>query len=423
MQYISRPIYEHAVRQWYTVPDSDVLCVHGAPRVGKTSVVRQVLTNLPGVAFYEAMRAGCLLDVFGQAPEGPVPDIVVIDDVAPGRIVMVWELVRALKDRHPSMRFVIVGSALMRHINEQSAATLRVRSLPIHPLGFLEYLHFLGRDKLADYLEQNVDVAPSAGMHRLLMREWQAFVAVGGLPEFVLGYRNDQNVEELQRHYVKSLLTDALRQMRRKASTDHLVQALDAVVEQAGEKFFLSRAVKGYRAFQAKKVLDVLEDLGIVLRCTHTDVKGDDLSATTNEKFLRYAFFDTGVLRAWCGGRVHLADQPLRAPSVHRYVDAFVARELAIVQEGKLYWWRREKTGSDAAVEFVTATRPPLPITLHQNKPMALQALRLMQQDKDLGRAVLLDRVSGGGYEDLTVLPVYRVGPYIAAKIAQSSIF
>lgn len=423
MHYVSRPNYEQAIRQWYLDPAYDVLCVHGAPRSGKTSVVREALKNAPGVTFYEALEVGCLLDVVGRTVGGPAADVIVIDAVTVGKIVVVWKLVRALRQRYRAMRFVIVGTALMQHVETDAASPLRVRSLRVHPLSFHEYLRFLGRDKLAEYLDQNVDVPPSPGMHRLLMREWQSFVAVGGLPEIVLGYRKDQNVEEMQRQYVKKSLIDALRQMRRKVSPDYLTQALDAVCEQAGEKFFLSRAVQGYRAFQAKKVLDALEDLGLVLRCTHTDVQGDDLGAETNEKFLRYAFFDTGILRAWCGGRVHLSDVALRAPSAHRYVDAFVARELAIVQDDKLYWWRREKTGSDAAVEFVAATRPPLPVTLHQNKPMALQALRLMMADKRLERAVLLAREPGGVQEDLTVLPVYRIGRYVARKIAQSSIF
>lgn len=417
MSVISRPIYEKRIRAWRKSDVSRLLVVTGPTAVGKSTVLKKALEGEAGVicSGENELAENFLADLPDELPCAPL----LLIDTGHELTERLAGRFYAFLSQRPAAKIIFVGEASRAVFSCRAIRDLGAEHLPVRPLIFEEYLAFMGRESLLQCLGDFViQRSGSDAVKDLLLKEWYGFVAVGGMPGAVCAYREGENVEYVQRRYWRNILENEVRKARHSAPPDLMRSLLSVLAEGCPEKFqYVSvpgvSVRGGWRAAHVKKAADVLADRGYLTILPHAHMEA--FERVENEKFMRCLWFDSGVQRAGSAGRVRLAQIPLDALQSRCFVDGVIAREIA-VRTGGVYWWRRQETGAEAAVEFSFELPAGLvPVTLKSKDGRSQQSVRLMQAEEGVLRAVILSKTDFEEKGNAITVPVYTLGALIDA--------
>ena len=128
-----------------------------------------------------------------------------------------------------------------------------------------------------------------------------------------------------------------------------------------GKKFKYSEVGEGIQARELQPCLELLERAGIVNKVIKTAGNGIPLGAEANLKFFKILFMDVALCQVLLG--LELKDwilDPLKQfVNKGMIVEAFVGQELLAysdpLSKAELYFWHRDKKGSEAEVDYLIA--------------------------------------------------------------------
>ena len=110
---------------------------------------------------------------------------------------------------------------------------------------------------------------------------------------------------------------------------------------------------------QIKTALETLILAGLVYPVTHTSANGIPLGAEINETYRRMIFLDTGLLQSILGLNIadFIATTDMQVINRGAIAEIFVGNEIIksspCYEPRSLYCWHREKSGSNAEVDYV----------------------------------------------------------------------
>ena len=366
-----RDILEN-LKYWASKPNRKPLVLRGARQVGKTTIVNYLgkdfdnfinlnLEDRRAATIFESSNSinDLIIDLFAfkgvQRKNGRT--LIFVDEIqnSPRAVARL----RYFYEEMPEIYVIAAGSLLESIIDVHISFPVgRVEYMAIHPFSFREFLTAEG----SEILRQRIADSPKSSIvfHDKLISSFNRYALIGGMPEIVKSYFNNQDIVSLSDIY-ESLLQGYRDDIEKYASNKTHKEVIRTILTSGwglvGQsiKFngFAGSEYKSREMGEAFRTLEKAMLLELVYPITRTSLpvlperKRSPKLIWLDSGLVNYAaniqkevFGSKDILDAWRG---NIAEQ-------------IVAQELLTLSNkvtNKRYFWRREKTNASAEVDFV----------------------------------------------------------------------
>ncbi|MCX6991510.1 MAG: ATP-binding protein [Chlamydiae bacterium] len=429
---------------WLNSSSRKPLVIRGARQVGKTWLIRDLASSQQRKLIeLNFEKRPDLVSLFSSndpkeiivniaASTGskidPSKTILFLDEIQAAPHLL--EKLRWFAEDMPQLPVIAAGSlldfALAEH--EFSMPVGRIGYMYLEPLSFEEFLEALGQSELRAYLQSyDWNVTILAAIHSQLIKMVKEYLVIGGMPAAVSSWASEKAPDTVNQIHFDLLTTyrDAFAKYSGRLSTDRLEDVMNSIPRQLGEKFVYKDANSDTSAAPLKQALDLLTKARVAHRIMATSANGLPLGAEADEKFFKVIMLDCGL----CGASLGLSLHQLRSISEISMINSggmakqLVGQLLRTISPPSHYYWRREKKGSEAEVDYVIQHENQIiPVevkagttgtlrSLHQfmKEKKKTIAIRINSDTPSLGPVQIKDDLSTFEYTLLS-LPFYLLG-------------
>lgn len=372
LRMIRRDITEQ-LRTWSDKEDRKPLVLRGARQVGKTTLVDEfskefdcyIKLNLElsedARIFSQTDNVREMLQYVSILKKNTIAQggktLLFIDEIQnePKAVAML----RYLYEEMPWLHVIAAGSRLQSLLRSHVSFPVgRVEYLSLRPCSFVEYLEANNDTELADMV-RNVKV--SSLLHEELMRRFNRYTLIGGMPEVVASHARHNDLTRLAPIY-KSLLDGYNEDVEKYAKNEKQVSAIRHILRrgwsEAGQTIkFAGFGGSSYSSKDMHEAFDVMQRAFLLsLDYPLTSVSVPAVPAITRSPKL--IWLDTGIMNFSSDIQLeYLQNTELLDVWRGHAAEQIVAQEMRIVLDRNYrsdqYFWVRDKKGSTAEVDFV----------------------------------------------------------------------
>ncbi|MBO4587374.1 MAG: ATP-binding protein [Bacteroidales bacterium] len=361
------------LREWKVRKGRKPLVIRGARQVGKSTLVREfgkefdvfIEVNLELSDDAEIFRRTddveeiwrylCLHNHVVSNPDSDM--LLFIDEIQEEPLAV--NMLRYFYEKMPWLHVITAGSRLQSLMKSHvSFPVSRVEYLNLRPFSFLEYLAAVEGDEWTAAV-RNLQVTPV--MHEHLMRHFNRYALVGGMPEAVSSYASNGDIESLSPIY-NSLLKGYNEDVERYAKNENQVRVIRHILEtvwfSAGEIIsFSGFGRSNYTSSQIHDAMDCLQRayiLSLDYPVTSTEVP----PLPSKRRSPKLATVDIGITNFAAGIQIeYLQNKDLLDTWRGRAAEQVVAQELRVMLDRHFrdsqYFWIRDKKGATAEVDYI----------------------------------------------------------------------
>lgn len=412
MEYFKRHVDEKLL-QWKDAPRRKPLLIRGARQVGKSTAVRELGKHFKYFMEINLEKQPDLLQLFPEnidvkrtceklsgtlgIPIVAGETLLFIDEIQVSKEAIMS--LRYFKEDYPELHVIAAGSLLEFTLEEiASFGVGRIRSLYMYPFSFDEFLMAQGLDLTVSYKKKATSEEPlPTKAHRDLIEQLRTFYLVGGMPAAVTEWMESRSYLEVSRIHNDIIQTyeDDFNKYKKRVSPVMLRQVLRSVALQAGNKFVYAAAARDVHSSIVREALHLLSLAGLIIPVKHTDANGLPLGAEENNSYVKYLFFDLGVMQTMLdipaadillasdmdfvnkGG----ASEMFAGLEMQKYNDCFLKAEM--------HYWQNNAKGSNAEVDYLrTKNGAVLPVEVKANTQGGMQSLWVFMRKRKLHEAI-----------------------------------
>jgi predicted AAA+ superfamily ATPase len=421
---------------WKNAKKHKPLLLRGARQIGKSSSVREfskVFDNFVEINFEkkEHLQIQKIFEQF-SSPKSIVEELEAIygQKIVAGKTLLFLDEIqscipaisalRFFYEEMPELHVIAAGSLLEFALQElPSFGVGLITSVIMYPLCFTEYLQALGFNAMVDKISTATLEKPlSDALHTSALNHLVRFIAIGGMPEVVKSYIENQNLLDCQQ-VLDDLITtyyDDFAKYKKRVPPTRLRDVFSAVMEQTCKKFIYSKASENANIDQVKEALQLLEMAGLIYPVYNSSANGIPVGAKINRKFTKYLPFDTGVLQRFLGLNVGeiLIGKTLEQINKGDIAELFAGLEMLKAMptnaRSQLYYWQREKNGSQAEVDYLIQKGDKIiPIEVKSGTTGKMQSLHLFMNEKQSEYGIRTSLENFGQYSKIRVYPLYAI--------------
>lgn len=435
--YLKR-IIDSELLDWSKSANRKPLLVRGARQVGKSSAIKALSTNFDyfvEVNFEEQKQVQTLfygdldpktlcenLSVLYNTPIIPDKTLLFFDEIQ--ACVPALSSLRFFYEKMPELHVIAAGSLLEFALSEiPSFGVGRIRSIFMYPFSFDEFLLANNETRLFEAKQKASCSNPlSSAIHDKLVLYLKRFLIIGGMPEVVASYIQNNNLLDCQNildDLVVSFKADFAKYKQR-VPVSRLSEIFDAVVNQAGGKFVYSKSATESNYKQIKEALDLLILAGLVIPVTHTSANGIPLGAGANPKKRKMIVFDTGIFQRLLGLNIAelLLDNQFSTTNKGAIAEQLVGLELiksaSCYQPQQLFFWQREALNSNAEIDYLVQKQMEIiPIEVKSATKGSMQSMYLFMNEKSRTNGVRFSLENFSAYDKVNVYPLYAVSNFL----------
>jgi len=438
MTYLQRKI-DNDLLSWAKENNRKPILLRGARQVGKSSAVRHLAKQFDHfleINFELDKNAREIFEKGDLSPQRLCQELAVIYEkqIIPGKTLLFLDEIQRSLPAISSLRFffekygelhVIAAGSLLEFALQElpSFGVGRVRSMFMYPMNFYEFLNACNHQLLLQAIQNaNINNPLPDAIHKKAIELLKIFLIIGGMPEVISAYVNDNDLLSCQRvldDLVISLRSD-FSKYKEKVPTLQISTVFDSVAVQTGKKFIFSNISNDYSHKQLKEGLELLKMSGLVIPVIHSAANGIPLGAEIDVKKQKMILLDTGILQ-------RLLNLPLS--------DLLISNDFALVNKGSiaeiftglellksascyeqinLYYWHRENKSSNAEVDYVIQTgKNIIPIEVKSSTKGAMQSMRLFLEEKKSSFGIRTSLENFGELPDIKIVPLYAIGTFI----------
>ena len=434
MQYIERSIDKELI-EWKNQPTRKPLLVRGARQVGKSTTVRNLGRTFEYFIEIDFISNKSIHKLF----EGDIDPIRILEElslvyntpVTAGKTLVFFDEIQAclpaitslryFYEKVPDIHLIAAGSLLEFALKElPSFGVGRIRSIYLYPLSFSEFLLAFNERSLVQLIDKSFIEKPfSEPIHNKLKQYLIRYITIGGMPEVVASYVNGASLLDCQGvlEELTNSLYDDFSKYKSKVPATRLREAFSSVIMQTGSKFVLSQIDSTANRMQLKESLVLLEQAGIIFPVVHSSSNGIPLGAQTNDKFRKYLIFDTGIYQRFLNLDLSELFLNTEISLVNKGVIAELYAGLELIkaqrnnQAPSLYYWQREKKGSQAEVDYVIELGNVIvPIEVKSGIKGKMQSLRIFMEEKKCKFGIRTSLENFNRMGDINIVPLYAMG-------------
>ncbi|MDR0981938.1 MAG: ATP-binding protein [Culturomica sp.] len=355
--------------QWKDRKGRKPLLLEGARQVGKTYLLKdfgkRYFKNTAYLNFQNPSPE--LIDLFNGSIE-PKRIITMLElllnmKISPSETLLIFdeaqEVPRALTslkyfyEDAPEYHIVTAGSLLGVFLHKGTSFPVgKVNTLKLESMDFEEFIWANNRTNIVTFLKSN---PAETTFNEILSDLFKQYLYVGGMPEAVADWIENQNVEtintiqeEILNNYRKdfSKYTDNTTAIRIRQVFD----SLPAQFAKKNDKFLYGTVKSGARAREYEIAIEWLIDAGIIHRVNQVSCGNKiPLKSYANPSAFKLYFVDVGLFR-------HLAEIPVEVISsktaIFNEFNGLIAEQFVLQQLVKytLFYWTG---GEESEVDFV----------------------------------------------------------------------
>jgi predicted AAA+ superfamily ATPase len=320
---------------------------------------------------------------------------------------------------------VVAGSLLETIIDVRkiSFPVGRVQFMAIRPCSFLEFLDGMNNRFDIDLIE-NLQV--ESVVHDRIMKTFQDYTLVGGMPACIVKYSENRDILSVKEVY-ESLLLSYQDDVEKYTNNANLIKIIRTILSigwaSAGETITFERF--GGTSYSSKEISTAFQTIqkAMLLDLVYP-VSETQMPLLQNfRKRPKLFWLDTGLVNFFSGiQREVFSVSDIQDAWRGRIAEHIVAQELLANSDSLLskpVYWRRDKQGSDAEVDFVHSYNGlAIPVEVKSGHNSKLKSLHLFMETAPHGIAVRIwsqpfsvDEIStsGGKKFRLVNLPFYYV--------------
>lgn len=306
---------------WKSQKNKKALCIVGARQVGKTTLVRKfaedhyenfvelnfVLDEQAKLIFEGSFDANTLITNLTAYTRKPM---------TPGKTLVLFDEVQECPNVRTAIKF-LVEDGRFDYIESGSLLGVRykeVRSYPVgfeeiyrmYPMDFEEYLWANGvQDATIEYLNDCFNtLAPVSGsVHETMLKLFQSYVVVGGMPQVVQTYVDTHDIGRVIENQSDILEQYRLDIAKYAVGNDKMkIQAIfDSIPSQLNDKnrrFFLNKVDDHGRQQRYADSFRWLDDAGVALPCYNVTEPQPPLQLNAKHNLFKLFMNDSGLLCA-----------------------------------------------------------------------------------------------------------------------------
>lgn len=427
---------------WIKNPSRKPLIIRGARQVGKTWVVRH-LAEITGkqlieLNFEKEPRLKSLFQTNHpqQILQGinhylgiitpPDQALLFLDEIQ-----IMPELLAKLRwfaEDMPELAVIATGSLLDFVLEDHSFSMPvgRISYAYLEPFSFEEFLLAMHQDILVDFLKNySIEESIPEIIHEKLMNYVREYTFVGGLPAAVKCWTETKmlpSVHEIQ-YELMTTYRDDFAKYRGRLSSERLEEIWNAVPKMLGEKWKYSQVNPDVQSASLKQALHLLTQAKICHKIQACAADGLPLAAGIHEKIFKVLFLDIGLVSTVLGlsfqGKLNTNFSLINKGGLaEQFIGQGLRRLPPFYMEPSLYYWMREKTGSEAEIDYLLQHESHIiPIEVKAGKTGQLRSLHLLMNLRQWPLAVRFNAdypslTSVSSYQLLS-LPFYLIGQLI----------
>jgi len=319
----------------------------------------------------------------------------------------------------PEYHVVVAGSHMGMMLHDGASIPVgNVSFLYLYPMTFMEFAVALGYEKLVGTLG-NRDWTTIELTHGKLVELLRQYLCVGGMPEVVDDYRQQDNweaVRVLQQDILKSYRADFSKHapIEQLARVWQVWDSIPAHLSRENKRLVWGAVRPGARAKEFELALQWLFDYGVAYQVSRISKPSLPLRAYVEESIFKLFMVDVGLLGARAGLEISAILQPARVFTEFKgaLTEQYVCQQLIAHGIGgydgnnPCYW-----AGKAAEIDFVVQVRDdvvPLEVKAAEN----LQSKSLKSYRERFSPRVAV-RTSLSKYREdpaLVNIPLYAIG-------------
>jgi uncharacterized protein len=380
---------------WKNSVDRKPLILRGARQVGKTTLIKdfadaykhKILLNLElpkDISYFEkyedvAIILEALFIANNISTSKKKETLLFIDEIqeSPKAIAML----RYFYEMEPEIHVIAAGSLLEHAMRKvKSFPVGRVQMLHLYPINFPEFLNALGQTSALEQLN-NIPVRSVA--HQALLKLFNRYTIIGGMPEVVNKYVSTKTVGDLIPIY-EGIWETYKNDVEKYASNDTEARVIKHIMATA--HFNVDTRIKfqnfgnsNYRSREVGEAFRNLDDariIQLIYPTTDTEVPvRSDL-----KKSPRLQFLDTGLINNELNIQAEmLGMEDLNNAYRGAIISHMITQELMSInttKATKANFWVREKKQSTAEVDLIIQHKNlVIPIEIKSGKEGTLKSL------------------------------------------------
>ena len=383
------------LQEWKTYKNRKPLVLRGARQVGKTTLVEQfsktykysISLNLEKPDhhryFEEFDDVKIIIDslfLSNNISSNEIKNtLLFLDEIQESPKAI--QLLRYFYEELPELHVIAAGSLL-------EFAMHRVRSFPVgrieylymYPLNFQEYLLAIDHKTAIEQLN-HIPVQPFA--HKILLDLFNRYAIIGGMPEVIKTYLQNENVSDLPKIY-EGIWGTYKNDVEKYASSETERKVIKHIIATA--HLYLDQRIKfqnfGNSNYKSREVGEAMRNLDeakiIQLIYPTTDVEPPIKSDL--KKSPRLQFLDTGLVNHALDIQAQmLSMQDLNTAFKGAVIPHLIAQELIslnTISSKKPNFWVREKRQSSSEVDLVISHKGKvIPIEIKSGSTGSLKSL------------------------------------------------
>lgn len=392
---MKRDILQH-LKAWSDHPYRKPLILRGARQVGKSWVISEFgkqFTKFVTINFEQERQVH---DIFaGNLDAASLLEKLSLyshQKIIPGETLLFFDEIqecpdalralRYFKEQAPALHVITAGSLIDFVLEKIGVPVGRVQFMYLFPLSFSEFLSVNDRNDLRDYIKTG-KIDPV--IHQTILDYLKNYFWLGGMPAVVnawLEHRDPQLCHEIQDEILQAYQQD-FQKYASERQIIYLNKMFSAIPQQLGNKFKFSQVETDIHSLPLKEALFLLGKAGIAYSCFHTSAHKQPLGAEINEKKFKVFFFDIGLAQRLLGlDTREWLTTPIKVENIGAITEQFVAQEFLAYHDVKnklqLYYWHREKHGSNAEVDFIVQKKNKIiPVEVKSAKDGRMRSLHL----------------------------------------------
>lgn len=387
------------LQEWKDRKNRKPLVIRGARQVGKTTAVNLFAKESFKTYIYINLEIEDNLSLFSrmipvsELIQGiqlkfnkkiiPGSTLIFIDEIQNTSIAM--NQLRYFYEEMPDLHVIAAGSLLEVKMKSEgfSFPVGRVDYCYMYPVTFEEFLSVLNETETVNYINSiKPDSKIPPEIHATLMKKYQEYLLVGGMPEAVARYAESKSLIDVDPVY-ESIVTGFKDDVMKYASLAK-GKYIQYLIEHASKYTGLSVKYEnfggsGFRSREMSEAFDVLEKAMIISRVYASTSK--QLPIVNNlRKSAKLLYLDTGLVNYQVGLRTEIMNiQDVNAVYHGQLSEQIVGQTLlsqTVRKNINLSYWYRDQKGSISEIDYIISSHNKLiPVEVKSGKTGTLRSL------------------------------------------------
>ena len=427
------------LNQWKESKSRKPLVIRGARQVGKTTLVKEFAKqydvfldlNLEKTSdrrlfehYQDVQELITAIYFYKEKQKNGGTTLLFIDEIQYSKPAVA--ILRYFYEEANEIHVIVAGSLLETVIDERkiSFPVGRVQYMALRPCSFLEFLDGMGKSFDIDLI-QNLQV--ESVVHERLIKAFHNYTVVGGMPAVISQYAENKDILSVKEVY-ESLIVSYQDDVEKYTQNTNLIRIIRTILSvgwaSAGETITFERF--GGTSYSSKEIGAAFQTIqkAMLLDLVYPVSETQAPLLPNFRKRPKLIWLDTGLVNFLSGiQREVFSVSDIQDVWRGRIAEHIVAQELLTLSDSlleKCNYWRRDKQGSEAEVDFVHQYDGlTIPVEVKSGHNSKLKSLHLFMETAPHNIAIRVwsnpfsvDKVTtpNGKAFKLVNIPFYYVG-------------